>query len=248
MNFTDLNLPVLKKYYRAGLDICFPRSCANCGSEADSPWSFLCWNCISKLFIIQKPVCEICGTPFAGESDDEFICPQCSAKRPHFDKARAVMEYSGIAQKLIQDFKYHNAIFLASDFGKLMKETFEVYYSDNEIDEVIFVPLFHAKQRERSYNQSELLAKQLFLRLHKPLTKAGLYRKKATISQTRLTSAQRGANLKNVFGIKYKALVQNKRFLLVDDVFTTGSTVNECAKVLKRNGAKRVNVLTLARD
>ena len=229
------------------MDILFPRACAGCGTEVGHESLYMCWNCLARLSVIHSPFCSICGNPVEGAVEDNFVCSSCVRKRPFFDIARSAAHYTGILQNLVQDFKYHNAIWLSRDFAELMIACAKAHLSEANIDAVTSVPLYHAKERERSYNQAFLLAREVTKYFHKPLVKNILCRIRPTQSQTHLTFSEREANVKNVFAVKKANLVKGSSILLIDDVMTTGATVNECSRVLKKAGAEKVSVLTLAR-
>ena len=233
--------------FSALMDILFPRACAGCGTEAGDEALYLCWDCLSRLSVIHSPLCRICGNPVEGAVEDNFVCLSCVRKKPFFNIARSAVRYTGVIQRLIQDFKYQSATWLSHDFAELMIACAKAYLSETDIDAVTSVPLYHAKERERSYNQAFILAKGVTKYFHKPLVKNILCRIRPTQSQTHLTYFEREANVKNVFAVKKANLVKGSSILLIDDVMTTGATVNECSRVLKKAGAEKVSVLTLAR-
>lgn len=161
--------------------------------------------------------------------------------------ARSAVHYTGILQTMIQDFKYHGATWLSHDFVSLILTCIRTYDLLSNIEVITYVPLYPAKERERTYNQSRLLAKKLATRIHKPLSNNMLLRKRPTMSQTHLTAPARIANVRNVFEVKKGNHLKGRCVLLVDDVMTTGATMNECSRILKQTGAKNVVALTLAR-
>lgn len=229
------------------MDLLFPRACAGCGKEVGQESLYLCWDCLARIFVIHPPCCRICGDPVEGSVEDNFLCSSCSRKKPFFDIAKSAVRYTGIFQKLLQDFKYHGATWLSHDFASLMLACLRTHLSTADIDIITCVPLYHAKERERSYNQAHLLAKGIVKHFRKPLLHNMVCRTRPTQSQTHLTSSERVANVNNVFAVKKISRVKSRRVLLIDDVMTTGATVNECSRVLKKAGAEKVLVLTLAR-
>ena len=228
-----------KKEYAAFLDLLFPRTCQACGSEAGEQLRYLCWNCLARLFLIYPPFCQICGNPVEGTITEKFLCSSCSRHAPFFDIARSAALYKGILQTLVQDFKYHGGTWLAHDFASLMYQSFITSYSPDQIDAVTYVPLYRVRKRERSYNQARLLAEAFVKRLRKPLLHGALCRIRPTVSQTHLTASKRIANVKHAFFIRRKNQLTNKRVLLIDDVMTTGATVNECSRVFIQRPKKR---------
>jgi len=135
---------------------------------------------------------------------------------------------------------------LSPDLGQLMEACLRTHFRAPDIDCVTYVPLHKSKERQRTYNQSFLLAEEIAGRLNRKLSDY-LERTQATVSQTHLTSAARADNVRNKFAIKRRYALEGQRVLLVDDVMTTGATVNECARILKQSGAREVLVLTAAR-
>jgi ComF family protein len=147
----------------------------------------------------------------------------------------------------LHGFKYSNATHLASDFAKLLAAVVRVHYENERPDAVAYVPLFPVKERARTYNQARLLADALAGELQLPLMRGCLERVRDTGTQTHLTARQRAENVRDAFRVRHPEWVEGRHFLLVDDVMTTGATVNECARALKAAGAGRVLVVTVAR-
>lgn len=228
------------------LDLVYPRSCAGCGGEVDAESEHLCWDCMAQVAYVQPPYCAICGDPVEGRIDDAFTCYLCSSATPHFDRARSAVRYNGVLQNVLRSFKYREALWMRTDLGRVMEACVAAHYDPDEIDAVTFVPLYPVRQRERGYNQSELLARVLAGRLRKPLKRC-LARIRPTQTQTNLTARQRATNVKGAFRSRPVQGLEGCRVLLVDDVMTTGATVNECARMLKEGGAERVYVVTVAR-
>jgi ComF family protein len=128
-----------------------------------------------------------------------------------------------------------------------MQSAVEAHYNVSEIDLVGYVPLYPARRRERGFNQAQLLARGLAQRLGKPLMRRCLVRTRSTETQTHLTAAERLTNVRGAFKARWRRWIEGKRVLLVDDVMTTGATVSECARALKKGGAHHVKVVTVAR-
>lgn len=232
---------------RAIMDVVFPRACSGCGAAVGGEALYLCWNCLAALPIIRPPFCRICGDPIDGVADGDFACPACIRRPPHFDLARSAARYRGGSRDILQDFKYHGAVWLARDLNALLLACFRTHFSELAIDAIGWVPLYPARERERSYNQSRLLAWELAASLRLPELPPVLRRVRPTPTQTHLTVSERTANVRGAFAIKNPSAVSGVRLLLIDDVMTTGATVNECARVLKAAGADKVHVLTVAR-
>jgi len=229
------------------LDLLYPRTCAGCGIATPDYSPHLCWECMAESLFVQPPYCSICGDPVAGSIDNDYVCASCSHSRPAFDLARSCVRYDGAVGSMIRKLKYRQETWLSVDLGKLLDVSLKVYYDDLDIDAVASVPLYHRRQRERGYNQAALLARVLAKKLGKSLLTRCLFRTRPTATQTNLTAEQRISNVRDAFSVRWRRWVQGRRLLLVDDVMTTGATVNECARVLKSGGAARVYVLSVAR-
>ncbi len=228
-------------------DLVWPRHCECCGGMPDAGGRFLCWDCRSRLPLIDPPYCSRCGDPVPGCISHDYLCSLCTAREPGFDAARSAVRFRGEVKDWLHRFKYSHATHLAHDLGALLAAVVRVHYGKEEPDAVTYVPLHPVKERMRTYNQSRLLAAVLAYELKIPLARGCLERVRDTGSQTHLTARQRGANVAGAFLARYPEWVESRRFLLVDDVMTTGATVNECAKALKDAGAARVVVATVAR-
>jgi len=229
------------------LDLAFPRACAGCRGRAGDEFHYICWDCLAAIRLVSPPFCLLCGDPGQGDLPEKYFCAACIRQKPFFDCARSAAAYAGLARDLILDFKYHGATWLAPDLGRIMFACLSAYFNAANIDCVTCVPLHRTRARERTYNQAWLLAREVAARLGREALDC-LARARATESQTHLTSAARADNVRGKFAArKGPGFLKGRRVLLVDDVMTTGATVNECARVLKESGAQEVLVLTLAR-
>lgn len=239
MNFSEIFFGLCTKLR----DICFPATCCKCGKYTENQG--LCGNCWSKIHWISEPICPICGKPF--EIDIGISCAECRRKKPSFDCARAVFEYDDESKPLILKFKHSDATFLGEQLAQWMYRVGESLFE--KADLIVPVPIHFFKRLKRKYNQTEILANYLAQLSGKTYEPRILKKNKPSRSQEGLTKIQRKENVKNSFAIdeKYAPLLNEKSVLLIDDVLTTGATVNECAKILKKHGAKSVFVLTLAR-
>ncbi|GHC76162.1 amidophosphoribosyltransferase [Limoniibacter endophyticus] len=187
------------------------------------------------------------GTPFEFDMGEGAISPAAIANPPDFDRARSAVYYSGPARDMIRGLKYHDRTDLAPWLANWMLRPGEELLID--ADHVVPVPLHWHRFVSRRFNQSAELARHVSRLSKVPLTTGLLARRKSTSPQVGLTAQQRKDNVSGAFQVKGKgkALVAGKKILLIDDVFTTGATVSACARVLKRHGAARVDVLTFAR-
>jgi competence protein ComFC len=230
------------------LDLVYPRACSGCGGRVGPDFHHVCWDCLSQVLFVQPPYCALCGDPVEGRVDHQYTCFHCSSATPHFDRARSAARYRGVVQELLREFKYRDALWLKPDLVRLLESCAAAHYDvGTDVDAVTSVPLYPARQRERGYNQAEILAGALARRLRKPLLSRCLMRVRPTQTQTHLPLRDRATNVRGAFRARRTRRLENQRVLLVDDVMTTGATVNECARALKEAGAARVYVVTVAR-
>ena len=223
--------------------VILPYTCHGCHIPIDSAHSF-CSKCWQQLDIIQEPCCKICGWPFDFEVDGVTICAHCTFKTPPYDCARAALRYNETAKKLILNLKYGDKEELAPLMASFMSQKL----AQLNVTDPVFVPvpLHYIRLLRRNFNQAGLIAKRL-AKLHGDFAPQALKRHKYTPTQGHKTRNQRLKNVKSVFKLYKADVLKNRDTVLVDDVFTTGATANECCKVLRNSGAKSVNVLTFAR-
>lgn len=235
------------KLWHTALDLVYPRSCAGCGGEAaEGSGSYLCWECRRTIPLVRLPYCARCGDPVEGRIDEAFVCHGCAQHAPAFDLARSAARYRAALKELILQFKYNRALWLRADLAELLAACGTAYPGLFETDAVTFVPMHFLRRIKRGYNQARLLAETLARRLDKPLVPV-LWRVRPTGTQTRLSARQRALNIRGAFHAVRPGAIAGRRWLLVDDVMTSGATVNECARALKNAGAARVHVVTVAR-
>lgn len=225
-------------------DLFFPLHCAGCQAALEDGW--LCRTCLDSLRPIGRPRCETCSQPFFGKMDP-FVCVNCRGRAFHFDCAVAVMQSRGVLRDLIHRLKYNGELWLVRPLGDfLIRGLDDDRLADGEFDAVVPVPLHALRRREREFNQAEILARELGRRQKWPVWNI-LRRDRYTITQTHFDRQRRMQNLRDAFSLRQNAAVQGKHLLLVDDVLTTGSTLDECARVLLEAGAHSVRALTVAR-
>ena len=231
------------------LDLLYPAACHLCEVKL-SEGRHLCAACSDNLNYIEPPFCSHCGECYDGDIDTQFICPNCHQLQFDFDFALAALHSEGGGRELVHDFKYMRQIHLARDLAELTEKALEDSRFQPYLDDglLVPVPLYWMRQRKRRFNQAEEIAKKLSASTKIPFCNA-LKRTRNTQTQTRFSRAKRLENLASAFALKkrYTALIKGKHIILLDDVFTTGSTANECAKALVQAGAKKVAVLTVLR-
>jgi competence protein ComFC len=233
-----------------GLDLLYPPPCAVCGAVlADG--RALCDACDADLPRLAEPFCETCGEPFPGNIEGAFDCPNCSRLSLFFDFARPAMVRDERTLDMIHRLKYGRELHLAKDLGRLAAESF----ADPRLAvalaggwPLVPVPLHRGRLQHRHFNQAAEIARVLALHTGLPLLHA-LRRTRSTEHQTALTRAQRLENLRGAFAASRAGRRSGKMAgaILVDDVLTTGSTVDECAKILRRAGFQKVVVVTVMR-
>ena len=229
------------------LDLLYPRRCVGCGVSSPETFRYVCWDCWSASARVEPPFCDCCGDPVSGAVDHDFICYSCSAEKPAFDRARSAARYDGVVGEALRQLKYEKALWLAPDMAELLHNCLEAEYPDRTFDLLVPVPLHHVRRRARGYNQSAVLAHELSRRMGRPSVPNLLRRIRPTTTQTNLTAKQRLSNVVGAFQYRKEKQLAGRQVLLVDDVMTTGATVNACAKALKAGGAASVHVITAAR-
>lgn len=227
-------------------EILFPSHCLACEKIISADGLF-CHKCWPKLQFISEPKCQICAYPFEFQGLS-LLCAKCLVKRPSFDKAVALFRYNHIIRRIISSLKYRDQTYLAKKFARLLFDK-----AKNEIeacDIVAVVPLHVKRLRKRKFNQAALLAKYMLKLAPEKIFYPDLLRRtKHTKPQIELKKTERENNLKNVFEVaeKYRTKIRGKTILLIDDVTTTGATLENCSKALKKYGAKKVVVLVIAK-
>ena len=230
------------------LHLFFPKECVHCGRLLNyRNREYLCPACRQLISLISDSICDRCGLPLEGEITPPVECSSCREDPPFFYRARSSFLLAGAGKSLVLTYKYSQNPYLSDPAINWLFTTGEESYDWSDYDRIIPVPLHHRKSRERGFNQSGLLAAGLSRRTGIKLSRRGLVRIRYTSTQTRLSRKSRRENVKGAFRVTGNACFLRKRLLLIDDVYTTGATVNECARVLMKAGAKMVDVLTLAR-
>jgi ComF family protein len=225
----------------------FPPVCAHCRGLVgdDDGFPHLCAVCAGQLEFVESPHCTTCGHPFYGELEEGRMCPHCVGLVPAFREGRTAVLFKGPARALVIELKYHRGLHVLADMEAVFRR------SPGLLDFVrgavlVPVPLHPRKERERGYNQSALIAERLARAAAGGTAVASLLRRAVdTQTQTAFDRRTRQANLKNAFALrKGVSLNPAQHYLLVDDVFTTGSTLNGCARVLRRGGCLNLDGVT----
>ncbi len=249
MSQTD-RLSQLIRWYRRALRFVLPVECLGCNrSLSDDPVPFFCRYCWESIVPMAAPSCARCDQPFASSASTSWTpdhqCQSCLEHPPAYRRAWTLYPYLPPLQNTICSFKYQRKVALAKPLGTLMLSALPKSVMDADL--IVPVPLHPTRLRSREFNQSLLLADQIGCSLSKPVSATNLLRVTATDPQTTLSRRERLSNLRNAFAVRGQEALAGQRILLVDDVFTTGTTLNECAKMLLKSGAETVSAVTLAR-
>ncbi len=239
----------LSRVVQAGLDLLFPPSCLGCGRRLPLLGSKnFCAACVAQIHYLSPPLCRICGLEVysADQTDrDNPLCGECLRNPPPYAMARSVVLYEPEVRKLVHRLKFARDLSVVPALAEIVACCPLPEFAD--IDCIVAVPLHPRRLRWRGLNQAVILAR-LFFADRLPLIHADwLQRQRNTVPQTELGGAARRKNLTGVFAVRPGNDFAGARVCLVDDVFTTGTTVRECSKVIMQSGAREVKVLTLAR-
>ncbi len=224
-----------------------PSSCACCGTFLEEGPPGLCPDCLARIRPIEPPFCTVCGAPFVAPLGEPHACGGCQVRKKYFTTARALAYYEGPLQETLHRWKYERRISLTPFLGRWMAQGFRRCWTHPCFDLLIPVPLHVKRLRERGFNQALLLTKELNRWTGIPYEKRVLRKQRATAPQVELSGRDRERGIHGAFTVVGKGAVRDRSILLVDDVYTTGATANECAKVLVAAGARRVDIFTLAR-
>lgn len=233
-------------WLKAALDLLFPPRCILCGvSTVLAVPDCLCRQCWQRIDYLKPPWCTTCGTAVTGNPVHTHYCGACLRHPPPYRQARSCIRYDQPARLLLHRLKYHGDTTVLPAIRHIIAHSGS--HDMATADLIVPVPLFVKRLKARGLNQAEILAHLFFPDRAESIRTDILTRVRDTMSQTALSGSARRNNLRSAFQVQKRACVKGGRICLVDDVFTTGTTAAECAKILMNCGAKEVWVLTLAR-
>ncbi len=235
------------KLIETTLGILYPHNCSLCAvpiPETRRGW--ICEACESGVKYIRPPFCKRCGAPFPGEITTEFECFHCAGIKLHFETAVCATRAEGIARECIHNLKYRRHVWLDQHLAQWLGDASEERVRWDDVGAIVPVPLFPRREREREFNQAQLIAEHLARRFQKRLISRSLRRVRDTRTQTRLDRGERERNVYGAFAVRDTDVIRGRGIALVDDVYTTGATTSECARVLKKAGAELVIALAVA--
>jgi ComF family protein len=238
-------------WLEAGLGFLYPEICQICGATAaTAAEGYVCASCWSRpgaVRFLVPPLCSRCGLPFPGEITAAFECANCRELELHFESARAAVAATGFILDIVHRYKYQRQLWFEPFLADLFLRRAVPALEGGAWDLIVAVPLHSVKMREREFNQAERFARRLSAAIGVPLGPGLLRRVLPTRTQTLLNRRERAVNIHGAFQYAGPEPLNGRRIILVDDVLTTGATTNECAKVLRQNGAGKVCVWTVAR-
>ena len=235
-------------WWRSLIRVLYPANCILCKTSLLLDELHLCLLCRQKVQPLPKPLCLKCARPVPSY-DPYATCSSCRSERPYYDRGFALMEYDESTKLIFHQIKFEKKPWLFEIYADLLKNlSASVQFQDYEM--MIPVPLDGRREQKRGFNQAVFIAKmmtQMDPSNHLPIQKL-IKKIKKTAPQSQLRRNQRLTNLNGAFKLEETNPISGKNILLIDDIFTTGSTINECARILKEHGAQRVDFFTIARS
>ena len=236
------------------VDWLYPPRCRACAGRIHG-WDgeYFCSSCRQRIQLVSHPLCNLCGRPFPDAGGDDHTCGVCLQRPPRFAAARAWACYprdeltEHPLRRVVQRYKYGHKVSLGKPLGRLMARGCQPFLNEINADIIVPVPLHPKRLRWRGFNQSVLLAREVSRFYGVPMDPFLLTRERETEPQTQLPEEDRRRNMRGAFALNPEKSIDERSVLLIDDVYTSGATVNECSRTLKRGGAEEVYVLTLAR-
>ena len=220
------------------LGLLYPAKCPFCGKI----WSGICDDCREKYPMIQEPRCKKCGKPIQKETEE--YCYDCKKTEHYYEWGRSLWIHKAPVNEAIYAFKYKNRRCYGEVFARELAKVYGKRLKEQNVELIIPIPLHKSRRRERGYNQTEIIAKYLGDYTGIEVDHTSLVRNKKTSPQKRYSDKERKKNMKNAFALKKKIDAEN--VVLIDDIYTTGSTIDEAARILKKSGVSNVCFLTIS--
>lgn len=224
------------------VDILYPPRCPLC-DDVLFPGQSICTGCVKEVKLMREPVCKKCGKALTDERRE--FCTDCGKKKHFYCQGKAVFSYEGKIKSSMYRFKYANKREYAAFYAEKAAYLYENWVREKQIEIIVPVPMYFLKKRRRGYNQAEVFAKQLGKKLNIPVDNKLVKRIRNTVPQKELNDVQRKSNLKNAFQLATD-IVKYKQILLVDDIYTTGSTIDEISGVLLNAGVKNIYYICIS--
>lgn len=245
---TNLASFFLEPWLDAALNFVYPPVCQICETErAGAVDGFVCHVCRKKVRWVTPPFCEKCGLPFEGEIGGSFDCANCCDMDFDFRFARSAVVANELVLDIIHRYKYSGGLWFEAFLANVLIERAVPALAAEKWDVIVPVPLHHAKEREREFNQTERLARHLGRATGLPVNVRLARRVKSTATQTLLGRRERAANVEAAFAVRAGGKLDGEKVVLLDDVLTTGATTSACARALREAGAGDICVWTVAR-
>ena len=240
MHLLDTPVKIVRDVISGVCDLIYPPVCLGCGQAGNE---YLCAKCIEKIDVIKLPFCRKCGSPC-----ESSICFECKTREYVFECACGAGIFEGVLREAIHAFKYKNHIMLADPFAEIMARCLPNTHLAAKVDLVMPIPIHSSRKLERGFDQAVELTRRFCRLVSLPAEYDVLYKHKKTRHQVELSLELRAINLAGAFRVRNAEKIRGKRILLIDDVFTTGATLNEAARTLLDAGAKSVRGYMLARS
>ena len=239
-------LPMLKRLGNGLLDAVLPPRCIGCGAIIEAA-AGLCPNCWPKVRFIAEPMCAACGMPFEFDAAEGSLCGACAAGERAYERVRAAIAYDDGSRPFILGFKHGDRTDFVRVLAPWMLRAGRALLADADV--LVPVPLHWTRLFARKYNQAGLLAQAVARLAGAEVAVDALVRRKRTPSLAKTSGVQRAQTVRGAFVVpdRRRRLIEGRRVLLIDDVYTTGSTTGACARALRAGGARTIDVLTLAR-
>lgn len=233
-------MKILERIWKGCLDLLYPKTCYFCGKLC---YQQICGECKEKVVYIKEPRCKKCGKPVRYEEQE--YCGDCQKHKFHYEQGRSLWIHKGAVPWSIYQFKYHNRRIYGEFYAQELYRLYGEWIQSWKIDLIIPVPLHRNRRRKRGYNQAEIVAKHLGKLMNIPVDTKAVIRNKYTKPQKILDNKERRKNLKDAFEVR-KPELKFRNILLIDDIYTTGSTIDEIAKILMRKRHNKIWFLTIS--